>query len=195
MSDEVRHTFDILFGKTFTVDLQREGQAVPVECRPLPFTTLMVLLGEVSATAHAQIAQARKQIMEKFIERGVLIQSPKEGEDGIDTAEILEIILPIIYAAAQDAPNLVEQFMMDVVVGIKAEHARLFTPEDVLSITEGVLKRIDTKRLAEKARLVFSQATEIMTATVEGQVNVERKRKVTTRPKATKSPSQSKQAI
>lgn len=185
---EINHkAYDILLGAQFEVTLSRNGEDIKFMCRPLPFTTLMSIIGDVMLSAHAQLTNARRQIMEDFVTKGLGDMEPNQ---------VIDVMMPIVSSVAVEAPELIERFLMDVCVEMAPEYLKAFELEDILIIVEATLARIDIERVAEKARKVFSQATDITKVMMETQIkkdtvvhlNKQRRKKF-------KSPSQSKSPV
>lgn len=185
MSEVNQQAYDIMLGTTFDVVLERDGEEFKLQCRPLPFTTLMHVLGEVVISAQVQIVQARRTLMEDFVNQGI---------DNPEPNQVIDIIMPIVSSIAVETPELVTRFLQDVVIGFKPEHQLYFQLEDVLEIVEQVLMRVDTQRVADKIKKVFSRATEISQTAMADQIKKDKASK-DRRPKKSKSPSPSKQPV
>jgi len=155
-----------MLNATFPVKLHRGEDEFSVLCREIPFTTIMRIIGEVVSSASEEINKTKDSLIQQIQQTGGLIDPTGE-------AFRQEFLIPMISALALEVPAVVERFLMDVVVECNEERVKLFTVEDTLSIVSGAVSRIDTERVAELARSVFTQATALYTKVLEKQAKKE----------------------
>jgi hypothetical protein len=150
---------------TFQVKLKRGSESYAIECREIPFTTLMSILAEVATSARDEIIAARERIMDQITKMGAARQLSAE--------KIGDIAGPIVTALVFEIPKLTERFLLDVLVDADAEKIKLFTIEDVVSIVDESIKRIDVKRVSKRAHSVFSGASELVEEVLQTQAKKE----------------------
>ena len=153
--------YEALMKSTFPVQLERDGEMLPpLNCRSLPFTTLMSLLGEVAISAKAELHEAKRRVIQDVIATGIT---------SIPTDQLTDIIMPLVSSVLFDSPRLTRLVLMDVVVGMTDDKIVLFSIEDVVSILDEVIKRLDVNRVSEKARGIFTQAAAVVGKALETQ--------------------------
>lgn len=155
------NVYEALLKSTFPVQLERDGEVLPpLQCRSLPFTTLMALLGEVAVSAKSELHEAKRRVIQDVIATGITSIPPDQ---------LTDIIMPLISSILYDSPRLTRLVLMDVVVGMTDDKIVLFSVEDVVSIVDEVIKRLDVNRVSEKARNVFTQAAAVIGKALETQ--------------------------
>lgn len=154
--------YDILLKSTFPVNLERNGETIdpPLQCRNLPFTTLLAILGEVAVSAKSELHDAKRRVIQDVIATGLTT---------IPTDQLTDIIMPLVSNVLYDSPRMVSRILLDVVVGMDESKVVLLSVEDVLTILNAVMERLDVPRVAEKARGIFTQAAAVMEKTLETQ--------------------------
>lgn len=156
--------YEALLKATYPVFLTRDGEtiATPLMCRNLPFTTLSTILGEIAVSAKSELQDARRRLLEDIVNSGAI---------NVNADQVIDIIMPLLSTVVYESPRLAKRVLMDVCIDMTEDKVLLLSVEDVVSIMDEVIKRLDVQRVAEKAKSIFTQATEIFAKTLELQVN------------------------
>lgn len=153
--------YQSLLRATFTVPLTRNNEIIgEITCRHLPFTTLMTILGEIAVNTKTELHEARRRILSDII---------STGATNIPTDQLTDIVMPLVSSILFDTPRLTQRVLLDVCVDMTEDKIVLFSVDDVVTILQAVMERLDVARVADKARAIFTQAAAITEKVLEVQ--------------------------
>lgn len=148
MSDEIG--LDTLLKSTFTVDSVVHDELV-ISCRDLPQTTLLFILSSVVRAMKSEL-DADKDSLTASVSKFMATDSTEDG------AAFVQLAVPIISRILIDSPELLNRFLLDVMVGAKAEHVQAIGVNDACVIIDTVIDRLDMQLIANTVKTVFSTA-------------------------------------
>ena len=170
-----------LLDATFDVELDRQGTKMHLKCRDIPFSTLMSIVGQVATSAREELVRARRIIIDDVVAMGAVDINPNQ---------LVDVLAPVIQAAILEVPSITTRFLQDVVVGMTTDKVNLFTVEDIASILDATLARMDIAKISKKVSSVFSHATKISELIVQTQATAAKKKFIEEKKKTQKSSSQ-----
>ena len=152
--------FTAMADSSFYIELKRGSKKMKLQCRELPFMTLLKILTSVVNAGQQEILAARRQLFEDIVQAGVT---------GVSPEQVKEMAMPLVLAVVHQMPTMIEEVLLDVIFDSSPDDLRYLTLEDTVTVAKEVFEKIDQQLLADKIRPVFSQAAETMKKVFEDQ--------------------------
>ena len=162
--------FETILGGSFAVQLPT--MEVEVQCRYLPFTTVMYLISEIATSAQSEIVSARDMLVREL---SSVIPKAAESADGWrsvlrdpdSVSRIIGVVSPVLRGIITAVPELTERVLHDVIVEVDLKVVRALPATDGLAVIATVFERMDKALLWEQLDKVFFGLKEMATRAVE----------------------------
>ena len=166
--------FELLLNGAFDIKIQRGGTTSKLQCRDLPFTTVMHVINQLIVSSHAEIVNARRRLASELES---MVGQEDDWQQALFTSltspggfsRILSVVMPIIVGVANSAPDIVERILEDIVIGAdsRPEVARSLSATEGMTIINEAMKRIDKDALRKQVEEVFFAVTSLFPAPKE----------------------------
>lgn len=125
---------------------------VVLQCRNIPFVTVMHIITQVVSGAKSQFTVARDDVFKAF-------QSVREdvtaGNAEASWKEMISALLPVFSGVIAMTPDMTERVLTDVVVGSRREIVRAISTVDAMAIFEAAFGKMDLALLATQLDRAF----------------------------------------
>lgn len=166
-----KSALSLLVDDTFTVKLKRsDGKEVPIELRELPAHLLFDVINVVIQHAGAGAMEATPEIsakMASLISFAENVRTSGKGDDAkraqaaqraANIASVIGSALPIALRVLPQVPDLVERFLLAVIIDATPQLVNIIKAKDALKIIDAVMQRIDAAEFSESISSFFDQA-------------------------------------
>lgn len=145
------NVFKTMVDDTYEVKI-RDGKYT-LQCRPLPYATLLDAVVKVALSTREEIIEAR---------RVVIAELSSVGVDNITPDNLTNLVTPLLGALVTVMPNIISGIVKDVVVGITDEQLKMLSVVDLLCVINGTLATTPIDQIVEQARPVFLWGSEVV---------------------------------
>lgn len=164
MADQ-QTTLDKLLQPTFKVLLKSTQNEL--DCRDLPFSTLMHILRKIAEQAREEVFAERDRLVQAVAQLTAAVGSSDSNEEQL--AKSLQLAWPMIARMLMESEEVSIHVLKDIVVGATDDHIKALSLVDVATIVNTTLSRIDADDLAEEIKSVFSKAVVVWNKTTASE--------------------------